>query len=133
MNHTMRYWRAMALILVLSLTLSISGDRLLAQSPSLVHKVILRARDRAGREALRARNARLVSDYGAFSLWTIEGGDVTALGTMSTGISFHPEFDRLLLREATLDTGTLLPGASAQAGSGTQLYMVQFAGPIRDK
>jgi hypothetical protein len=139
MNHRKRLWCALAMaVAALALLVVTSPEgRPQAQGapPPTIHKVLLRAGDEAGRLALRARDARLVADYGAFSLWLVDGGGVTALEAMGGGVSVHPEFDQLLLREARINTGahTPEPGAQTQAGSGMQLYVVQFVGPVRDE
>jgi hypothetical protein len=137
MNHRKQLWHALAVALAaLALLVAASPDeRPQAQgAPPIVHKVLLRAGDETGRQALRACDARLVTDYGAFSLWLVDGGGVTALEAASDGLSVHPEFDQLLLREGRIDTSVSRPdaNAAAQAGSGDQLYVVQFVGPVRD-
>ena len=133
MKRRMKYGRAIVLFLALLLASLASGGSLRAQGSPPVHKVILRTGHQAGRQTLLAHRARLLHDYGAFSLWTVQASDVTALGVAGDGISVHPEYDRLVLRKATIDTRAAQSDAQAQAGSGPQLHLVQFSGPIRDE
>lgn len=129
----MKSWRALALMLsliVASLALR-SGAQ--AQETSAPLKVILRSGDPAGRQALVAENSRLISDYGAFSLWITPKGRAPSRMASSPGVSIHPEFDRLVLRDGTLDTRERADRPPAGAGQGHQLTLVQFIGPVRDE
>jgi hypothetical protein len=147
MDYHRRLWRTLAVLLAALVLLVVSSPpRIRPQAQDapppiddplrgVIHKVLLRAGDDVSRQALLAGGARLVADYGAFSLWLVDGGEVIALQAVGDGVSVHPEFDRLLLRETRIDTtaGGRQPGAAAQAGSGRQLYVVQFVGPVRDE
>jgi hypothetical protein len=104
-----------------------------SQQASTARKVILRSGDPAARQALIAEGAYLVADYGAFSLWLNEGRGLGAEMVANDSISLHPEFDRLLLREGTLDTSQDSAGARAQSGPERQLHLVQFIGPVQDE
>ena len=128
MRQSMRLCCGIALLLLLAAMGCLSSSGVQAQSPPAA-KALLRTGDKAGYSALLARGARLIEDYGSFSLWAIEGTTEAALQS-GEAIELHPEYNQLLLREVTLDTSVpSLEGQSASR-SGPQLHLVQFVGPV---
>ncbi len=125
-----RSWQWAVLCALLFLAAAARGEPLHAQPGAGARKVILYAEDGAGRAALATRDAQLIEDYGAFSLWQVPEAAIFDLA--SVGLAARPELDQLLLREATLDTRSVALGATSAPGKGEQFYLVQFAGPVRD-
>ena len=114
MNHRPSRWQTIPLILALvALPLVASAGWAQAQVPD-PQKVLLRAGNAAARDALVVRGARLVADYGAFSLWLAPGSSLLSGGVAwpdapiagHEALSVHPEFDQLLLRHGPLDTSS---------------------------
>ena len=66
------------MLLLLAAMVCLSSSGVQAQKPPAA-KALLRAGDKAGYSALLARGAYQVEDYGAFSLWAIDGAGEESL------------------------------------------------------
>lgn len=126
------FWPPAVLVLVLLCASILPGGPALRAQGGPV-KVILPAGSDIEAGMLAARGGQLVSDYGAFSLWIVEPGSGAAMTAAALGGAVSPELDRLLLRSEMIDTTVRPVDVAAAPGSGLQLHLVQFAGPVRDE
>lgn len=97
-------------------------------------KLIVDARDTQTLSALPRQGGMLLADYGAFSLWRVSPANARSLQTR-TSVIYQDDFDTIMLRGNSFDTGTGSPAVSAelrqQRIAGPQFWMVQFIGPIK--
>jgi hypothetical protein len=98
------------------------------------HKVVTQ-----GGAAAKFAPAGRVADYGSFQVYRIDDGQAKAAASIP-GAEIHDEFDVIYLNATPIDTTTdnarLLNAQVAERGKrggGSGLYLVQFAGPIRDE
>ena len=100
------------------------------RSPGVRHKISVS--DKKLVETLKAQGGRVIADYGSFVL--MEANDAVANSLNSRDAQIVDENNLVLLNSGAIDTTT--PAAQAMrsassSGSGKQMRLVQFAGPIR--
>ncbi|PKO12071.1 MAG: hypothetical protein CVU39_25980 [Chloroflexi bacterium HGW-Chloroflexi-10] len=108
-----------------------------AQTPQTV-KAIIDAHDQSALNLAKAQGGISLVDYGGFSLWSVPVEGISRLAGMSS-ISVPVDMDRIYLRgDQLIDGQSGTEPAMAAANRQTriesaQLWMVQFAGPIKDE
>ncbi len=87
--------------------------------------------------AVAPRNAQLVESYGRFGLYRVDASTRDAMKSLSADVQADPEADMLLFTAHPFDTqrGQLQAPApfSLHAGSGPQLQVLQFVGPVKQQ
>jgi subtilisin-like proprotein convertase family protein len=110
------------------------------RSPGPRHKV--QVTDPVLRQQLLAQGARLLAQYGAAQLLSVDDSQWQTLATRpdATGFATRDEENLLLLKAGAIDTSIpavqaarqqLRQAASAQPEAGKTLHLVQFAGPVK--
>jgi hypothetical protein len=100
-------------------------------------KVLLDAQRTDLTNTLGSQGGSLLVDYGGFSLWSLPASQVIALAGQN-GVAIPVDIDRIWLRgDLSIYTPEGEPdvpaGLRQVRGSGSQLWMVQFIGPIKDE
>ncbi len=99
-------------------------------------KLMVDARDRATLDELARSGARLLADYGAFSLWSVHDAPGARLLNRSS-VAARDDLDTIALRGGrVIDTRAGAPAPQAELSQapadGSRLWMVQFVGPVKD-
>ncbi len=84
-------------------------------------------------ETLKSRGARLIADYGSFTMFNVSDAQVNNLPE-SRYIRKADENNLVFLNAATIDTQTVEAQAMRMLGEwkpGKQMRLIQFAGPVR--
>ena len=101
------------------------------QSPGERHKIAVDDLFLASK--LQQQGARLVADYGSYKLLEVNSTSASALGSDSKA-QMADENNLVLLNSGAIDTTTPEAQAmrrTASSGSGKQMRLIQFAGPIQ--
>jgi hypothetical protein len=136
------------LVIVVAQVLSLSGQaqEVTAQSVSgpsrsgPARKVIVDTGDRETAAILASRGGRILEEYGAFALWSVPQPELPSVQSRA-GATVRDDLDSIGLRGgASIDTRTGAQTApTAAAGlrqtrvSGSQFWIVQFVGPIKER
>ncbi|HXD33941.1 MAG TPA: S8 family serine peptidase, partial [Pyrinomonadaceae bacterium] len=101
------------------------------RSPGERHKVAIS--DSALADSVRSQGGRLVADYGSFKLYEVSSAQSREL-IGKDGAESGDENNLVLLNAGAIDTSTPAAQAmrgAASSGSGKQMRLIQFAGPIQ--
>ena len=101
------------------------------QKPGNNHKVSVTDRQLVAN--LTTQGGRVVADYGSFVLMNVSDSAAASLAG-NHNAQVVDSYNQVLLNSGTIDTSTVASQAAraiSNAGSGKQMRLVQFAGPIR--
>ena len=112
--------------------ISVSAAALALCSSSLAAPHKLRVEDPVLTKALVAQGAKVIGDYGTFSV--LDADDALLANGVSNRVEVADEWNLIRLNSRELDTRT--PEVKAQRNSrnvfaGKKLHLVQFAGPVK--
>lgn len=124
-------WFLVFVLIVGTFPLSAVGDVAAAGT----RKIIVDSADGATRaELARTTGARLIEDYGSFTLWEVPDTQTPSL-TARASVQQRDDFDDIILRSGAITPIKGLPPVPANLrqgkAGGFQFWMVQFIGPIK--
>ena len=107
----------------------------LLQGASATNKVLVDSQDTATLGELAAQGAVKLADYDSFTLWQVQTSLLSRLANRP-GLTVRDDLDEISLRNGLLNPAkSVAPALSAnltqQKGTGLQLWLVQFVGPIK--
>lgn len=113
---------------------ALSAPTKIYRSPSARHKVT--SSDAKSSAILESQGARLIADYGSYKLYEVSN-ELSAKAEGVAGVETVDENNLVLLNSGAIDTTSseaqdlrsVKGGGSA--GSGRQMHLIQFAGPIK--
>ncbi|MBA3469319.1 MAG: PKD domain-containing protein [Herpetosiphonaceae bacterium] len=98
-------------------------------------KLLVDTEDTATLKSLATSGAQLLADYGSFSLWNVTSSGVGRFSPLPS-VSVRSDFNQIALRGTVIDTqagpATVPANLSQTRSAGSQLWLVQFVGPIQD-
>lgn len=103
--------------------------------PSDTHKLVVDSRDVATLKQLTRSGAKMLVDYGAFSLWKTNEPQRQAVGARQS-VKLRDDYDLVHLRGGNVvntvnGAGPVAANARQSKASDFQFWMVQFVGPVK--
>ncbi len=102
------------------------------------HKIVVHKDDAAALEAIGRLRPSYVIDYPDRKVFIVKGAEVMALAPKAREkLPVQDDLNKILLRDRVIDTTKPIPAVPqalrARPTVGDQLFLIQFAGPIKDE
>ena len=125
----------LSMLLIPAVAFAQQPDTKMGQYPGS-RKIVVFKRDAAGLEAVQGLKPSHVIEYPDRRVYIVKDAEVTAMGTgAGEGASVAGEMNKIYLRDRVIDTTKPIPSVpqslKARPTAGGQLFLIQFAGPIK--
>ena len=136
MTHRSRL-ATLVLLLAMPPVLAQDGEPTESEAFPGTRKVVVFSDDPAARSAAAKLDAEHVIRYGDRQVLVISGSAADALSEAEqSALEFPEDLNRIYLRGQSIDTTqpvpAVAPGLAAVVSTESQLYLVQFSGPVKD-